>query len=416
MSDRLRAGCSKTNVAFSVDKTAGKARSGELDIRNTTVETPVMLPVINFYAGGTKDTLYGGGIFRTVKEFMTGEIEPATGEVQSIFDGAMFSISSFADYGTTEDRLEDHLRVPIKERETFEPFDGLLFVDSGGYKFLHQGEKKKSYWEDMNQRRAFSIQQQLGADVVANLDHPLSPEDSYEARTDKMRETALNAREFLRVSSDFAGARYLTIHGFNYSMLNRFFDEIDRAFGTTDIEDAFDGIALGSLVGRKDSADSLIRAVTDCKQILAERGLNHLPLHLFGVGSSSVPLLASLGVDSFDSSTYLHTAANGHYSTSIVGKTPLEEAPIEDCGCPVCSTPELVSRMRGNAEYQKDILGPVAMHNLYVQKRETAKIRNNIQSGDPQSLIDYIDETVARSKRLRQAAHSVVNDALGGYF
>jgi len=56
------------------------------------------------------------------------------------------------------------------------------------------------------------------------------------------------------------------------------------------------------------------------------------------------------------------------------------------------------------------------MHNLYVQKRETTKIRNYIQSGNPQSLIDYIDGTVARSKRLRQAAHTVVNDALGGYF
>jgi len=42
------------------------------DWRHGTVD-PNLLPVVNFYAGGTDASLYGGGIHRTIKEFMNGD-------------------------------------------------------------------------------------------------------------------------------------------------------------------------------------------------------------------------------------------------------------------------------------------------------------------------------------------------------
>jgi tRNA-guanine family transglycosylase len=145
-------------------------------------------------------------------------------------------------------------------------------------------------------------------------------------------------------------------------------------------------------------------------------GFGDLPLHVLGISSQAIPLLAALGVDSFDSSSYLHGAINGKYSQSMLESVSIDEADFSACDCPVCSSDLLVDRMRGNHEYQKDILGPVAMHNLIVQKRELAELRNRIQAPGTAPLIDYIENSIGREKSIRQYAHQVVNQSLGGYF
>ena len=141
-----------------------------------------------------------------------------------------------------------------------------------------------------------------------------------------------------------------------------------------------------------------------------------MPFHVLGISNSSIPLLTALGVDTFDSMAYLHAAINGKYHKSLLEDVSYDEANFEECGCPVCSDSDLVDRMQGNAEYQKDILGPVAMHNLIIQKREVADIRNRIVEDGRDGLIEYFDETVARNDRTRKVAHRVVNEYLGGYF
>jgi hypothetical protein len=72
--------------------------------------------------------------------------------------------------------------------------------------------------------------------------------------------------------------------------------------------------------------------------------------------------------------------------------------------------------MRGNAEYQKDILGPVAVHNLIVQRRDVATLRETVASGETEQLIEYLDNTFGRQKTMRKHAHTIVNQSLGGYF
>jgi hypothetical protein len=72
--------------------------------------------------------------------------------------------------------------------------------------------------------------------------------------------------------------------------------------------------------------------------------------------------------------------------------------------------------MRGNAEYQKDVLGPVAMHNLIIQKRELADLRGRIHQDGTGALVEYFEETFGRDKTMRRFSHDVVNQSLGGYF
>jgi queuine/archaeosine tRNA-ribosyltransferase len=72
--------------------------------------------------------------------------------------------------------------------------------------------------------------------------------------------------------------------------------------------------------------------------------------------------------------------------------------------------------MDGNAQYRKDQMGPVAVHNLYVQMTELNKIRERIQMDGTDGLIDYIENTIGRNDSTRKHAHRVVNESLGGYF
>lgn len=404
-------------VDFEVDATAATARVGRLEVAGTTFETPNLFPVVNFYAGGTQNSLFGGGVHRTMKEFMAGHEVVSGGDYTEYFDGVMTSVASLTDYNITEERYNSYMEVPIKERDEFTDFDGVLFVDSGGFKFLYDGELDGSDFQvEIDQKTAFDIQRQLGANIIVNLDRPIEPDDNYEERVRKARKTGENAAEFLRLSYDYDAARYLTVHGYNYSMVDSFLNEIVDILGETIAHNAFDGIALGGLVPKKDNKDALITAVSECQQVLDDRGFGDMPFHVLGISNSAMPLLIALGVDTFDSSAYLHGAINGKYYESLLKSTRFDDVDFAACDCPVCTNPELVDRMQGNAEYQKDILGPVAMHNLIVQKREITELREIISEEGTDGLVRYIDQTVARRDRTRKAAHRVVNEFLGGYF
>lgn len=406
-----------SHADFEVTATAGDARTGKLHVGDTTIDTPMVFPVINFYGGGRRSSLFGGSTHRTVKELINGDERVDGTDCSEYFNGAMMSVGSLTDYGINRDLLDEYLSVPIKARDEFHGFNGLLFCDSGGFKNLMQGGLDGSDFEiDLNQKRVFEMQEQMGGDINVCLDYPIQPDDSYDERREKARKTAKNAIEFARLSETYPGARYLPVHGYNYSMIDTYFQELETVFGNLDIGEIFDGIALGSLVPKKDNKNVLIESVSGCKQAMAERGLETLPLHVLGISKASIPLLVGLGVDSFDSSSYIQAAINGKYSVSLTETIRVEEADYSKCDCPVCSSEELRNRMRGNTEYRKDQMGPAAVHNHVIQAREVSRIREAIQEDGTQAMIDYIDNTVGRNARTRQYAHRIVNESLGGYF
>ncbi|GAA1324195.1 hypothetical protein GCM10009647_059550 [Streptomyces sanglieri] len=402
---------------FEIDATAGDARTGTLRVNGTTLETPNLFPVMNFYAGGTKRSVYGGGVHRTMKEFMIGADRLGVDPLTNHFGATMMSVSSLTDYNITRERYEDYLDTPIKERDLFEPFDGIVFADSGGFKFLNNAEIDGSDFEEkMDQETVYQIQEQIGSDIIVNLDHPIAPDDSHRERIEKAERTAENIHTLLSLTRDFDGGQYLTLHGYNYSMMNEYLDVITDSVPQGVLHEGFDGIALGSLVPKKDDRGALIQAVTDCREVMAEWGMEDWPLHVLGISSRAIPILAALGADSFDSSTHLHNAINGKYNHSLMEQSPIEEVDFSKCDCPVCQSDHLVNWMQGNTEYQKDILGPVAMHNLIIQKRELADIRNRIQQDGTDALVEYFEETFGRDRTMRRFAHQVVNQSLGGYF
>jgi tRNA-guanine family transglycosylase len=402
---------------FEVKNTAGDARVGELLINGITMETPNIFPVINFYGGGRSDSVFGGSTHRTVKELINGDNRVDSVDCSHLFKGGMMSVGSLTDYGIHRDLLKSYLSTPIKRRPEFQGFEGILFADSGGYKNLTQGGLDGSDFEiDLNQARVFEMQKQLGGELIVNLDLPIEPDDTFDERCAKARETAKNANEFIEISKNYPAARYLTIHGYNYSMIDTFMTEIQEVLGDIDIASTFDGIALGSLVPKKDDRELLIDAVQGCRKVMSERGFGDLPLHVLGISNTAIPLLAAVGADTFDSSSYIQAAINGKYYESLLKTTRVDNADFTECDCPVCSSPELRSRMNGDTQYRKDQMGPAAVHNLHVQMNELEKMRHHITQKGKDGLIEYIESTIGRDDKTRKHAHRVVNESLGGYF
>lgn len=407
-------------VSFDILAEAGESRRGQLQINDRTLDTPHLFPVVNFYGGGNEGALFGGGVHRTVKEFLAHDNEVTGGvDYSDLFHGVMTSIASLTDYGIREKKLKWYLDTEIREWDCFREYDGMIFADSGGYKILkHGGELEGPDFEkEINQDKALDMQLALGPDIVVNLDHPIHPDDEFEERIEKMKQTAANARRFAERRDEVDGACYLTVHGYYGAMLERSFDLIEDELEEP-ISEVFDGIALGSLVPRKDNVEVLVEAVSDCKKEMQQRDCDDLPLHVFGISGNAMPLLIAVGADSFDSASYLHQAINGKYSVNLFETVPVDDADLEACDCRICNDSFHRARMRDEMDdlYQKDILGSVAAHNLAIQQRELRQFRNLIAEGDEEQVAEYLEEAVKDQKGFRKFAYRLIDERIKSYF
>jgi tRNA-guanine family transglycosylase len=407
-------------VSFDVIEKAGDARRGLLQINDRTLDTPHLFPVVNFYGGGNEGALFGGGVHRTVKEFLAHDNEVTGGEDYSdLFHGVLTSIASLTDYGIREKKLDWYLEKEIREWGCFSDYDGMIFADSGGYKILKQGGglEGEDFEKDVNQDKALDMQLALGPDIVVNLDHPIHPDDEFEKRVEKMEQTAANAARFAERRDEVDGACYLTVHGYYRAMLERSFDLIEDEL-VDPIPEVFDGIAIGSLVPRKDNVEVLVEAVSDCKRVMEQRGYDHLPLHVFGISGSAMPLLVAVGADSFDSASYLHQAINGKYCISLFETIPVDEADFDGCNCRFCNDEFHRARMRNEIDdlYQKDILGSLATHNLEIQQGELRQFRQLIAEGDQEQVAEYLEEAVKDQKGFRKFVYHLINERMNPYF
>lgn len=402
-------------MGLTINSEVGRARQATLQISGKSIETPAFLPVVNFYAGGRERALFGGGIYRTVKEFLIGDERIGGKDYSHLFPGTMMSISSLFDYDYSTKKIEYYLQRELREWAPFSSYQGLLFVDSGGFKFM-ESASDHSFFSNVNQEYVYDIQHQIGGDLIVNLDYPISPKSSYEERQSRAQDTIDNAVRLLELVEEYDETVFLTLHGYTRGMIERFLETTMERLGGKSIDDAFAGFALGSLVPFKDNYGKLIEAVSGAKAALRDYELNHLPLHILGISSAAIPLLSAVGADSFDSATYVYSAINGRYHTSLFDAVPLSDADFDACECQVCQNDELVAWMEGDAEYQKDILGPVAIHNLATQQADISRLRSAIRTGERDALVAYLEEHYGGNDRLRRFAYRVINMSLDEYF
>lgn len=408
---------------FSIKSERGYARTGELKVKGNKVETPHLFPLVSLYGGGLEGALFGGGIHRTIKEFMVdADRQPLEEDYSDLFKGIMTSVSSITDFHITEDKLwNNYLDEPFKEKEPFQDFDGFVFVDSGGFKILTQGSLEgKNFSIDVDQEKALEIQRKIGGDIIVNLDEPIMDSDTREERIAKARNTLENAKEFYENSKGEERIKYLTVHGYNKSALETFFEVADEYFPKK-LDEYFDGIALGSLVPKSSDYETLIEAVTGCREIMEERGIEEMPLHILGISNGAIPLLMVLGADTFDSKTYFQQAYNGNYMTSLTNSVKLEDArekELHECDCRVCNNEKLKEWMMNpeSAPYKKDSTGAVAIHNLEIQTRDISRLRESIEEGEDEFRSAVENLTESRNDKFKDFTFTALDKSLGSFF
>lgn len=249
-----------------------------------------------------------------------------------------------------------------------------LFMDSGGYQLM----TKHFHIRPSEVTEILKYQEENKADIAVTLDFPFRPNET--SLWEGWRRTEITIKYAIIAFENHKIPRtklYAVVPGWDYLSMKKSAEILNRY--------EFDGFAMGapepSNYGMSSSTYllKLGQMIYGIKKII-----NDKPLHVFGISNlPSIYVLASLGVSSFDSLRYLHSAKFREYILpngliTYVGKTKkgrhLSELP---CTCPIC--------INVNADFlSKDgsTSGAlIALHNLISIKNNVKMINSALTHG-----------------------------------
>lgn len=247
-------------------------------------------------------------------------------------------------------------------------FRGIFFVDSGGL-------QTRLYNFKLDPIEILRIQEQIGADIASTLDSPVLHEDniSNQSHADSINNTIQNALVSLKYREREDMHLFAVIHGNEVKIMKNMVDYLKR-------KGDFDGFAIGGLIFKRSNYRNLIDLIIAIRKRVGDK-----PLHVFGLGGPTmIPLLTYLGVDSFDSSSFLSAGSNRVYFSpekSSVEFREMEKTSILPCVCPVCS--------KNSFEQVRSERKLIGMHNLWMIALELRKLKIHIQEEDLESYLDY---------------------------
>ena len=247
-------------------------------------------------------------------------------------------------------------------------FPGIIFSDSGGL-------QSRLFDLQLDPLEILRIQEKIGADIAATLDAPVLSNDNISSNehSERIRTTIQNAVFAIKNREREDMRLYGVIHGNDIKVMTNMVDYLKR-------KGEFDGFAIGGLIFKRSNYRNLIDLVIALRKRSGDK-----PLHVFGLGGPAmIPLLTYLGVDTFDSSSFLSAGANRVYFTPEQGNWEFRELPKMEwlpCVCPVCCKNSL-EQVRS----QRRLIG---MHNLWMISYEIRKLKMHIQEKDMDSYLDY---------------------------
>ncbi|AAY80043.1 queuine tRNA-ribosyltransferase [Sulfolobus acidocaldarius DSM 639] len=270
-------------------------------------------------------------------------------------------------------------------------YNKILMTDSGAYQILQYGDIDVSNVDIVN------YETKLKPDIAVILDIPTGlTEDKKEAEksVESTISRAKEASKFVELSKD----EIIWVHPIQGGM---YLDLIEYSARIADMNQDYKMLALGSptvLMQRYEYAP-LIDMIYKSKSNVS-RGK---PFHLFGGGHPHIFAFAvALGVDTFDSASYILYARDHRYMTRE-RVYRLEELDYFPCSCPICSrySPKDVMEM---PEEQKVRL--IALHNLYVIKEEINYIKQSLKEG---RLFEYIQQKAYSHPSTFEAFRRILN-------
>jgi len=317
------------------------ARIGRLKTPRGYLETPALLPVINPFKS-----------------------EISINKIKEIGFKALIT-NAYILYRRDKEKLE---KLGI---HNYFGFDGIIMTDSGAYQMLRYGKV------NISNNEIIEFQKLIGSDIAVILDTPTPINATREEAVNSVEETLRKAQEAIELIEDDDRLWTLPIQGGKYIELVE-----SSAVRSRELLKYFNLIALGSPVEHLEEYDfsTVIKMIISAKKHLP-RGK---PLHLFGAGHPAFFALAiALGVDMFDSASYILYARDNRYMTPI-GTERIERMKELPCSCPVCNSLNVNELIAFDRSKRTEL---IAVHNLYVIKNELNDIKNAIREG---RLWEYI--------------------------
>jgi len=316
-------------------------RIGLLRTRHGTLETPLLLPVVN----------------------PNSQIIQAK-ELRNTFGFDALITNSYLAWR----RFRHEEKVPAIHELL--DFDGVIETDSGAYQILQYGDV------EVKPKEIIRFQEKIGSDMAVILDVPTGHEVSEKRAKWTVDETLRRADEALQSITRNDILWVGPVQGGSFQNLVAY---SAREMAKRD----FSIYALGSPtpIMQQYKFDVLVDMIMAAKMNLPP----HKPLHLFGAGHPVMFALAvALGCDIFDSASYALFARNGRYMT-VQGTAKFEELEYLPCNCPSChnKTPEDIRKLI-HADQEKFL----AAHNLHVCHNELQTIKQAIVDGRLWELVE----------------------------
>lgn len=326
-------------MSFEVRAKDLAGRVGRLHTRGGVVETPALFPVVD----------------PRRQEVPAGTIAKYFGQV---ITNSYFIYSTYSS--------------PIDAKRLI-GWGGVLMTDSGAYQAMRYGTV------DVDPDQIVAYQAAIGSDIGVILDLPFDYEEPYATAALKVEETIRRARRALRLRDRLDGMLLVApIQGGLYADLL-----VRSARALTSMD--FDIYAIGSPTTLLE--EYMFDRVLEVVALARSSMRREAPVHLFGAGHPLIlPFAVALGVDLFDSASYVLYARDGRIM--LRDRTiKLEDVATDYLPC---STRLCYIHVKELKEMEPAERAPlIAEHNLAVLREELLEIRQRIHEG---TLWEYLEE------------------------
>ena len=251
-------------------------------------------------------------------------------------------------------------------------FDGVVMTDSGAYQILEYGRV------DVSPDEIIEFEKRIGSDIAVILDIPTGNAKSYSQALYSVEETLRRANEAAAIIDADKRVWTLPIQGGQYiELLER------SAKRSARLLNKYQLAALGSptVLLERYRYSTLLDMVYTVRRIIPWSK----PLHLFGAGHPMIiPYAVALGVDMFDSASYILYARDNRIMTRT-RTYRLEDLEYMPCSTPVCVKYEPRELLEMPRSERVKLL---AEHNLYVLREVLNEVKQAIREGKLWELLE----------------------------
>ena len=390
-------------------------RVGELRLqRNGKVlpplATPILYPVVSFMTGSTPR---GGGLWKyLLRDLMKHDVP------------MLSQVLHFLDFPLKGKHLQKWRQKTMREwyQEINGVYNAPLFLDSGGFKLLYNtgldlkefGIEKETEADDI-----FALQEDFGGEIIASLDYPLPPDLERSEAEQRMNLSLENACRVAALLTTKAQPPFLYVccHGQSQSDIESYVRKVfDRLLG---VLPSF-GLAVGSLVPLRGKQDvAILERIYGVQKAIPDSERYHTPIHAFGVSGELTPILAYMGVDSFDSTSYIQAARGLSYSDPLTrSKRKLMELDELTCTCRICREVSLDEMQRtlmeevsykrtSTGKYKSECYASIALHNFELEAGLLSRMKNAIEADE---ALEELVHHASTGRRLRRVVDWLIEN------